>query len=607
MSKLSPAAAAPWPRRVWPWLGQISPAQWRADALSGLLGMVLSLPQGIAFAALAGLPIEYGIYTSIVPTVVAALSGSSWHVTSGPTNALSLAVLAMISPLAPTGSAEYIALVLGITLMVGVMQLLVGLLRVGSLANFISPVALFGFTAGAAVLIAVHAVPTVLGLDEGGAHGPWGLLTEAWARRDQAQWAASVTAALAVVVALAVKRRWRSSPHLLIGLAVAAVWATFWPHGQSLQVVGDIPSPWPQWSTPQLDASQVSELLGLAVAMTLVALGQSISIAKALADRSGQRIDPNREFIGQGLSNIVGACFSSYVSCGSLNRSVPNYESGARTPLAAVFSSVFMLLFVGLATPVLALIPMAAIAGLLGLVAWSLFDWSQWRHLWRLHRRDALIAAVTTAATIGLRMEVAIMLGTLLSLFAFLYRTAKPAMRTMGFDERGASRKFVVVDDLPTALPECPQLKLLRMEGEVYFGAIHHVADRLHGLRSGPQAPPHLLVMAKSMNFIDYAGAQLWAQEARERRAMGGDLYFHRPRPEVLAMWARTGFVTELGEDHQFEDKRSAIAHIVPRLKPEVCASCQARIFEECAQRPGGVDASTPPDDPEAAQVRPKN
>ncbi len=592
MTQATTVSLAPWWARLWPWTRRLSATQWRADAMSGLLGMVLSLPQGIAFAALAGLPVEYGIYTSIVPTVVAALSGSSWHVTSGPTNALSLAVLAMISPLATTGSPQYIALVLGITLMVGVMQLLVGLLRVGSLANFISPVALFGFTAGAAVLIAVHAVPTVMGLAEGDAHGPAAVLAEAWQSSARAQWAALVTALLAMGGAWAAKRWWRGSPHLLLGLLLATAWATWWPHGQALQVVGDIPSPWPQWSWPSLQWSQVSELLGLALAMTLVALGQSISIAKAIAERSGQRIDPNREFVGQGLSNIVGACFSSYVSCGSLNRSVPNFESGARTPMAAVFSAIFMLLFVGVASAGLARIPMAAIAGLLLLVAWGLFDWSQWRYLWRLHRRDAIIAGVTLVATVGLRMEVAIMLGTLMSLFAFLYRTAKPAMRTMGFDQRGAERKFVVLDDHPSALPECPQLKLLRMEGEVYFGAINHVAERLHSLRAEPGAAKHLLVMAKSMNFIDYAGAQLWSQEARERRAMGGDLYFHRPRPEVLQMWARTGFVAELGADHQFDDKRSAIATIVPRLDDATCAMCAARVFEECAQRPGAGTSS---------------
>jgi sulfate permease, SulP family len=582
------ASANPrWVQRWWPWAARVSGASLRADAMAGLLGMVLSLPQGIAFAALAGLPIEFGIYTSIVPTIVAALSGSSWHVTSGPTNALSLAVLTMVAPLAAVGSAQYIQLVLAMTLMVGAMQLLIGALRLGSLANFISPVALFGFTAGAALLIAIHALPDILGLGAAGAHGAGALLAHVAQSVGASQWAALVTALLTVAVAMAAKRWLPRSPHLLLGLLCGTAWAAWWPHGQALRVVGAIPSPWPQAGWPSLEWAQISELLGLALALTLVALGQSISIAKALAERSGQRIDPNREFIGQGLSNIVGACFSSYVACGSLNRSVPNYEAGAKTPLAAVFSAVFMLLFVGVASAGLARIPMAAIAGLLVLVAWGLLDVRHWRHLWRLHRRDGAIALATAVATVSLRMELAILLGTLLSLFAFLSRTAKPAMRTMGFDHRESSRKFVVIDDNPDALPECPQLKLLRMEGEVYFGAVTHVADRLHALRAGPQAPRHLLVMAKSMNFIDYAGAQLWAREAKERRAMGGDLYFHRPRPEVLAMWARTGFTHELGADHQFNDKRSAIASIVQRLDPDRCAQCRARTFAECTMRPG--------------------
>ena len=575
--------------RWWPWTAEIGPKQMRADAMAGVLGMVLSLPQGIAFAALAGLPIEYGVYTSIVPTIVAALAGSSWHVTSGPTNAISLAILAMLSPMAAAGSPAYIQLVLVATLMVGLMQWLIGAFRLGAMANFISPVALFGFTTGAACLIGVHALPDILGLSGAVLTGAPALLERVQSVWSQTQWAAIVAATVTVVGSVVAKRWAPRSPHMLIGLLLGTVWSIVWPHGQHLILVGEIPSPWPQWALPKLDWTQVSELLGVAFALTLVALGQTISIAKALAERSGQVIDPNREFIGQGLSNMVGACFSSYVSCGSLNRSVPNFESGARTPLAAVFSAALMLLSVGLLTPWLAKIPMAAIAGLLLLVAWSLMGWSQWVQLWRLHRRDFVIAAVTAFATIALRMEVAILLGTLLSLFVFLMRTAKPAMRSMGFNQPHEPRKFVVVDQRHDVLPECPQLKLLRMEGEVYFGATPHVSERLLQLRQSPGAAGHLLVMAKSMNFIDYAGAQLWQREMRERRALGGDLYFHRPRPEVLEMWQRIGFLDELGGDHVFDDKQSAIASIVPRLNGATCAECRARVFHECAQRPGST------------------
>lgn len=574
------------------WVQQLSGATLRADLLAGLLGTVLALPQGIAFAALAGLPIEMGIYSAIVPTIVAALFGSSWHVVSGPTNALSLALLSMLAPLALTGSAAYVQLALAVTLLVGLMQWLIGALRLGALANFISPTALFGFTAGAALLIAVYALVDALGLDAAGVRGAPSVLAHMWAQRGAVGWQAPTVAAFTLVLAWGLRWRWPRSPSMLFALVAGTVLAVLLSQqgGSGLRQVGPVPSPWPQPSLPHLDWARLPELLGLALAMTIVALGQTISIAKAVAARSGQRIDANREFMGQGLANVAGSFFSCYVSCGSLNRSVPNLQAGARTPLAAVFAGLFMLVLVGAVSGWLARIPMAAIAALLLLVAWGLFDVARWRELWRVSRRDFWIAGATLVATVTLRLEMAIMLGTLLSLMVFLYRTSRPAMRSMGFegapDLPASQRPFVAVASTPGALPECPQLKLLRMEGEVYFGALQHVADTLHGLRQTPDAPRHLLVMAKSMNFIDLAGAELWADELKARRAMGGDLYFHRPRPEVIDMWRRTGFDQALGDDHLFPDKAAAIAAIVPRLDGDICAKCDARIFKECKSRP---------------------
>lgn len=314
----------------------------------------------------------------------------------------------------------------------------------------------------------------------------------------------------------------------------------------------------------------------------MIALGQSYSIAKVLSQRSGQYVDVNREFVGQGLSNLAGGLFSCFVSCGSLNRSLPNLEGGARTPLASVFSALWLLALVGVSAALLAAIPMAAVAGLLLVVAWSLLDVPRWRRLHALSRREFGIALATLVATLAVPLALAIGFGTLLSLADFLWRTARPAMRTMGFDSRESGRHLVIADDNPRALPECPQLKLLRMEGSVYFGATQHVAERLHELRAAPAPQEHLLVMAKSMNFVDVAGDELWRDELRLRRAAGGDLYFHRPRPPVLALWQRSGFVDEIGRDHIFPDKRTAIATIVPKLDAGICARCTVKLFDEC-------------------------
>ena len=558
---------------------------------------MLVLPQGFAFATLAGLPPEYGLYTAIVPCVVAALFGSSWHVVSGPTNANSLALFATLAPLAVVGSPNYIALALAVTVLVGAMQFAIGSLRLGGIANFISPAALRGFMGGAAALIALYALPDLLGLPAPSAHRLVALAEHLGAGLASVAPAALLVGVVTIAVALAV-RHWRPVwPHMLIGIVAATLLAfafnRWWPAGGAprIEVVGAIPPIWPRFQLPAVEPRVLPDLVGIAFALTIVAVGQSISIAKAVAARSGQHIDTNREFRGQGLSNIVGGFFSSYVSCGSLNRSIPNFDAGARTPLAAVFAALWLLLLVAVSAPLLSLIPMPAIAGLLLLISWSLFDGPGWQRLWRFSRQDFAVAAATFAATVSIRLEVAILLGTILSLVTYVWRTSKPAMRVMGFDSVGPARPFVVRADSALPLPECPQLKMIRMEGEVYFGAVSHVSDQLRDLRAPVASPKHLLVMAKSMNFIDLAAAEMWRAELVARRAAGGDLWFHRPRAPVLQLWQRVGFMAEMGADHVFPAKRIAIATIFERLDRDICAHCTIRLYDECKTLPPPLPA----------------
>jgi SulP family sulfate permease len=545
----------------------------RADLGAALLAAVLVLPQAIAFAALAGLPLAWGICSAVVPTAVAALAGSSWHVLTGPTNALTLALLASLAPLAAVGSAEYLRLVLVVTLMMGLLQVGLALLRLGVLTHFIAPSVLLGFTSGASVLIAWHAL----------------LDLHLWPQPDAP---ALLLGVGTFAVALLLRRFWPRAPALLVALllATAAAWAMQVWGGWSLRLTGRLPQAWPAFEVPAWRWADVPQLAAIALALTLVALGQSVAIAKALAQRSGQELDVNREVLGQGLANTVGAFFHSFASCGSLNRSVPHLQAGARTPLAGVLAAVLLLALVAVAAPVLAWVPMAGISGLLLLVAWGLVDRPAWADLFRVDRREAAVAAGTLLATLLLPLEVAVLAGVAASLVVYLHRTAHPALRTMGFagppaePAQTALRPFVVLE---AGAPECPQLKLLRMEGPVWFGAEAHVADALQALHDAPAPARHLLVMGKSMNFIDAAGAALWERERVRRRGMGGGLYFHRPRPEVIDTWRASGFVDRLGADHLYADKRSAIAAIVPRLDPLICAQCQARVFEECARQPG--------------------
>ncbi len=554
---------------------------------------MLVLPQAIAFAALAGLPPAMGLAAAVLPCAVAALAGSSRQVVSGPTNATSLALGAMLVPLAAGDVSLVVPLALALTFCVGLMQLALALARLGSLANFVSPSVMLGFTSGAAGLIAWYALAGLMGAT--GRASPWQTLAAG------VSFSSLAVGGLTLAVAVAGRLWWRRGPHMLVALLVSigACWwvsqpgAAGWAGPAPLRV-GSPPSAWPIWQWPFAEASRLApllpQMLAAALALTVVALGQSMAIAKALGARTGQLIDANRECLGQGLANLSAGLGSSLVVCGSLNRSLPNLEAGARTPLAGVAAALWLLLLVALAGSLLAWIPMAGVSALLGVVAWALVDRSAWARFWRLDRSEFGIALTTAVATLALRLEVAVLIGVICSLVVYLQRMAKPALRSMGFDSQRTGRPFVVIDGATGGtLPECPQLKLLRMEGSVWFGAVSHVAEHLRGLRgSGASSDQrHLLVMAKSMNSIDLAGADLWDNERIKRREAGGDLYFHRPRPQVLALWHRTGFLQSLGADRVFPDKHSAIASIVSRLDESVCATCTVRLFDECSTRPG--------------------
>lgn len=585
-----------------------APQNLPADALAGLLGAVLSLPQGIAFATLAGLPPEYGLYTAIVPCIVAALFGSSRYVVSGPTNANSLALLAALAPLALPGSPDFILLALAVTGLVGALQLSLGLLRLGWVTDFISPSVLAGFMSGAAILIGLYALPDALGIRLDGHHGVAGTIAGLAGSIDQINSSAVITAVTTLAVTVGLARISRKIPYMLAGVLAGYGMSEVLLLGlgqPDVARVGVIPTVLPPLSVPLVPLDRVPALLSIAAALSIVALGQSVSIAKALARRSGEHVDVDREFVGQGLSNVVGAFFSSYVSCGSLNRSLPNYLAGARTPMAAILSAVFLVGLVFISRPILERLPMPAIGALLIYIAFGLLDLRRFHWLWRVGRADCIVGLMTLFGMLVLPFQEAILIGSGLSLVIYLHRTAHPAVRTLVPDPASPVRAFTPIEEVHGAARECPQLKLVRIEGSLYFGAAGHVARCLQRMRVGSRQK-HLLLMVKSMNFIDVAGAELWSHELTLRRAGGGDLYFHRPRSAVREIWARVGFIDQLGAHHIFASKKDAIAAIYPRLDPSICATCEARIFQECihaAETAARSDETSSETAPERAMI----
>jgi SulP family sulfate permease len=286
------------------------------------------------------------------------------------------------------------------------------------------------------------------------------------------------------------------------------------------------------------------------------------------------------------LSNLAGSFFSAYPSSGSFNRSGANYEAGARTPLAAVFSAAFLIAIVLAVGPLASYIPIASVAAILFLVAWGLFDLHHVRTIVRASRQETAALAATFIATLVLHLEIAVLLGIVLSLVLYLHRTSRPALRSIVPDPESPLRKF---RERRAGEPECPQLQILRVEGSLYFGAVSHVGDYLQQIEERRPAQKHLLVLSKSMNFVDVAGAELLAAEAERRHARGG-VYFHGLRESAAKMVFGPAFVHRFQPGAQFPAKREAIAAVFGRLDRDVCATCRARIFQECAGLPPPKD-----------------
>ncbi|MEJ2529153.1 MAG: SulP family inorganic anion transporter, partial [Gammaproteobacteria bacterium] len=423
------------------WLPYVNKKDTKADLMAALTGAIVVLPQGVAFATIAGMPPQYGLYAGMVPAIIAALYGSSKHLVSGPTTAASVVLFSALSVYAAPGTADYVSLALTLTFMVGVFELALGLARMGSLVNFISHSVVVGFTAGAAVLIAAKQLKYFFGVDmDSGGHLHEIAFNFMGHVEESNPWVTAV-GLTTLLSGIAFKRWFPTIPYMIAAMLTGSLLSVlltlmFGPEVTNIATVGALPAVLPPLSAPDLSLQHIKDLAPTALAVTLFALTEAVSIGRSIAARGGYRIDGNQEFIGQGLSNIAGSFFSGYVATGSFNRSGLNYQSGAKTPLAAVFAAVMLMLIVILVAPYAMYLPKAAMAGILFLVAWGLIDFKEILHILQSSKRESTVLLVTLLSAMFLELEFAIFAGVLLSLVLYLEMVSKPNIVTRVPDPR---------------------------------------------------------------------------------------------------------------------------------------------------------------------------
>ena len=554
----------------------------KADFFAGLTGAIIVLPQSVAFATIAGMPPEYGLYTAMVVPIIAALFGSSFHLVSGPTTAISIVVFAAVSKYAAPGSEEFVALALTLTFLAGVYQLVFGLAKFGLLVNFVSHNVVIGFTAGAALLIASSQIPYILGIHIPRGEGFINTWIDLYSGVGEFNIYLLIVGLGTLVSAIIIKLVRPKFPYLLIGMFVGGFLAFYLSNfTDSIETVGVMPAYFPPLSSPNFSLNSLKSLAPEAFAIALLGLIEASSIGRSIATKSNQRINPSQEFIGQGTSNIVGSFFSGYASSGSFTRTGVNFESGARTPLSAILAALFLMVIVLLVGPLISYLPYAAMAGIILIVAYNLIDFQSIKKTFTYSKSESVIFTATFLSTLLFELEFAIYLGVLLSLMLFIAKTSAPEVHTLAFGSPPGEEIRKLQSIRKTPLVQCPQLKIIRIDMSIYFGSINHIQKQISQIVDN-QRIYHILIVASGVNFIDLAGIEGLLIEHRRLKALNGSLYLVDVKSSTYEFMEKVNFVNEIGRENFFESKEEAIHIVFDRLDRSKCEKCQALVFKEC-------------------------
>ena len=561
------------------WMRNYRGRHLRGDLVAGLTVAVVSVPQSMAYALIAGIPVQYGLYASIVPTIVGCLWGSSAHLITGPTTAVSLVVFTSLAEVAGPDTPHYIELCFLLALIVGIIQIGMGLARLGAFLNFVSHAVILGFSAGAAVLIGFRQIPSFLGLrlEKGGSF--FSFLVDLLAHLGETHLATFLLGLLTVVVIVILKKLRPVWPGTLIAMLLAgALVAGFNLDAQGVAVVGAIPRSLPPFHLPAVGWDEhFNRLVPGALAIAILGLVEAASIAKAIAGQTHQRLNINQEFLGQGLANVAAGLFSGYPGSGSFTRSAVNFRSGGKTPVSGIISGLSVAVTVLLAAPFAANLPVAALAGVLLVISVEIIKVPDIKRTVRSTRNDAAVLVITFLSTLFLSIEFAIYVGVLLSIGLHLKTTSQPRIYSTVPDL--ISGKMVPV----TSARMCCQMDILRIEGSIFFGSSAFVLEDLQRRLKSQRNVSCLLIRMHQVNNFDATGVHVFEETLGQLQERGGGFYFSGVNARVFQVFKNSGLLRKIGESHIRSTTRSAIREAMREsFCPFICAACEFAVFHEC-------------------------
>lgn len=548
------------------WIGELkNPAVLKADAMAGLTVALVLIPQSMAYAQLAGLPPYIGLYAAFLPVMVAAIFGSSRQLGTGPVAVVSLMSAAAMQPYAAQGlPIETIVIYSALlALMIGIFQLSLGLFRMGVLVDFLSHPVVMGFTNAGALIIATSQVPKLFGLNvkadqfEHSYEFWWATLTSL----ENTHLVTFALGAFSLGVLLVLKKYAPRLPGVLITVVVTTLlsWAIDYK-GLGGSVIGSIPEGLPGFSLPVVEMSfqNFMSLATTAVVIGLIGFVEAISIAKAMASQTRQRLSANQELVGQGLANITSGVFGGYTVSGSFSRSAVNFAAGAMTGFASVVTGLLVALTLLFLTPLLYHLPQATLGAVIIMAVINLIKIAPIKHAWKVQPHDGVVAVVTFLATLAFapHLDKGILLGVVLSLGLFLYRTMSPNLVEVARDADGTMR-----DAEAHSLKTSDTVAVYRFDGDLYFANTGYLEGKLLNNISQKPNLKVLILDMESIDQVDSTGEEMLEKLADRLKFAGIEFYIARTKLRVYQALQRSGLAKHIGEERFFRERKHAIDH----------------------------------------------
>lgn len=525
----------------------------RSDLLAGLTVAAVAVPQAMAYALIAGIPAEHGLYTAVVMTFFGALFASSRQLINGPTNAISIAVLSVLSPLTTPETLVPAAILLAF--LVGAIQLAITTMRLGDLTRYISHSVILGFTTGASALLVLDQLKNLLGVSgRGGAHDGFIVrFFETWRQADTLHME-TVSVGLGAIVSIlalrALKKRlgWTLFPELLVVVVGAAVWVkVFGLDAQGVKVIGEIPARLPSFEVPSFDLSLIQDMAGGALTVALLGLLEAISMAKALAAHTRQKLNINQLVVSEAVANLAGSFFQCIPGSGSLTRSAINHQAGAVSQWAGIISAIAVAVTILLLAPAARYVPRAALAGILIVTAFKMVEWRSLAFHLRTGRFDAAIVVATAVSAVAISIEFCVLIGVLISFVMAVPRVGGVVLTEFVAAERGFVRERLA-DDIPN-----DQIRIFGLEGELFFAAAANLEARLGRIEDVLTDQTRVVVLRlKRARNPDAVGLGLFNQFLTDMRERGVTLILCGVRRDLRQVLERAGFIERLGQDHIF-------------------------------------------------------